>query len=173
VGAGSAPWKTELRYDDVSVGTELPSLQADPISRLTLALYCGASGDHNPIHVDSDFARAAGREDVFAHGMLGMGYLARLVTAWVPQHAIRSLSTRFVAITHVGDRITCSGIVVEKLADHQVRLALTAQDQSGIVKLAGEAVVKLAGRAERRAAPEPADIPSRDRPAHPPDEGLT
>lgn len=134
----------ELLYDDVQIGTQLPPLQAEPISRLTLALYCGASGDHNPIHVDSDFARAAGRDDVFAHGMLGMAYLARLVTGWVPQHAIRGLSTRFVAITHVGDRITCSGTVVEKLADRRVRVALTAQDHSGIVKLAGVAIVELA-----------------------------
>ena len=133
----------ELRYDDIAVGTELPPLQTEPISRLTLALYCGASGDHNPIHVDSDFAHAAGMDDVFAHGMLGMAYLARVVTGWVPQRAIRALSTRFVAITHVGDRINCSGSVVEKLADRQVRLALSAQDQSGAVKLAGEAIVEL------------------------------
>ena len=134
---------TELRYDDMQIGTALPPLHTEPISRLTLALYCGASGDHNPIHVDTDFARAAGQDDVFAHGMLGMACLARLVTGWVPQHAIRALSTRFVAITHVGDRITCSGIVAEKLTDRQVRLTLTAQDQSGIVKLAGEAIVEL------------------------------
>ena len=134
---------TELKYDDVQVGTELPALQGDPISRLTLALYCGASGDHNPIHVDSDFARSAGRDDVFAHGMLVMAYLARLVTGWVPQRAIRSLNTRFVAITHVDDRTSCSGTVVEKLADRQVRIALTVQDHSGIVKLAGEAIVEL------------------------------
>jgi len=80
---------------------------------------------------------------VFAHGMLVMATMARVVTGWVPQRAIRALNTRFVAITHVGDRITCSGSVVEKLADRQVRLALTAQDQSGAVKLAGEAIVEL------------------------------
>lgn len=132
-----------IAYDSVQVGDTLPPLETEPISRLTLALYCGASGDHNPIHVDSDFARAAGQDDVFAHGMLGMAYLARLVTGWVPQRAIRALSTRFVAITHVGDRISCRGTVVEKLAGRQVRLALTAQDQGGIVKLSGEAVVEL------------------------------
>jgi len=33
--------------------------------------------------------------------------------------------------------------VVEKLADRQVRLVLTAKDQSGVVKLAGEAIVEL------------------------------
>ena len=133
----------ELRYDDIAVGTELPLLRAEPISRLTLALYCGASGDHNPIHVDSDFARAAGMDDVFAHGMLVMATMARVVTGWVPQRAIRALNTRFVAITHVGDHIACSGSVVEKLAGRQVRVVLTAKDQSGIVKLTGEAIVEL------------------------------
>lgn len=133
----------EPRYDDAQVGTALPPLQAEPISRLTLALYCGASGDHNPIHVDIDFARAAGMDDVFAHGMLPMAYLARLVTAWVPQPALRSLKARFVAITHVGDVLNCSATVAEKLPGRQVRLALSVRDQSGVEKLAGEAVVEL------------------------------
>ena len=133
----------ELHYDDVQAGDRLPELDAGTVSRLTLALYCGASGDHNPIHVDIDFARSAGLDDVFAHGMLSMAYMGRLVTGWVPQHAIRSMGTRFVAITHVGDRVTCSGSVIEKLPGHQLRLALETRDQSGIVKLAGEAVVEL------------------------------
>jgi len=139
----AAGCKPEPRYDDVQVGDSLPELDAGAVNRQMLALYCGASGDHNPIHVDIEFARSAGLEDVFAHGMLSMAYLARLVAAWVPQRAIRALSTRFVAITHVGDRITCTGTVVEKLPQRQVRLALATRDQSGIVKLAGEAVVEL------------------------------
>jgi acyl dehydratase len=134
----------ELRYDDVQAGDTLPELDAGAVSRLTLALYCGASGDHNPIHVDIDFARAAGMDDVFAHGMLPMAYLARLVTGWVPQRALRSLQGRFVAITHVGDRLTCSATVDEKLPGRQVRLALAVHDQAGAQKLAGDAVVELA-----------------------------
>ena len=54
-----------LRFDTVEVGEELAGIEVGPISRLDLALYCGASGDHNPIHVDIDFARSAGRPDVF------------------------------------------------------------------------------------------------------------
>lgn len=130
-------------YDEVEVGAELPPLHAEPISRLTLALYCGASGDHNPIHVDIDLARAAGLGDVIAHGMLSMAYLARQLTGWVPQRALRSLQARFVAITHVGDRLTCRATVAEKLDGRRVRLALSVRDQDGGEKLAGEAVVEL------------------------------
>ena len=71
-------------FDALQVGDAIPVLELPPVSRLTLALYCGASGDHNPIHVDSDFARSAGMPDVFAHGMLSMAWLGRLLTDWVP-----------------------------------------------------------------------------------------
>jgi acyl dehydratase len=135
-----------IRFDSVNVGDALPAFETEPISRLALALYCGASGDHNPIHVDTDFARAAGQPDVFAHGMLSMAYLARLLTRWVPQPALREFGTRFVAITQVGDRITCRGTVVGKFeadGERRVRLELSTEDADGQVKLSGDAVVAL------------------------------
>ena len=131
-------------YDALTVGDAIPSLTLPPLSRLTLALYCGASGDHNPIHVDSDFARSAGMPDVFAHGMLSMAWLARVLTHWVPQSAIRDYSVRFAAITQVAETITCAGMITEKFevdGERRVRLQLTTANAEGQVKLAGDAVV--------------------------------
>ena len=133
-------------FDTLQAGDSLPAFTTEPISRLALALYCGASGDHNPIHVDIDFARSAGQQDVFAHGMLSMAYLGRLLTNWVPQQALREYGVRFVAITQVGDRITCRGTVVEKFeaeGERRVRLELQTVDAEGQVKLSGDAVVAL------------------------------
>ncbi|MBZ2187543.1 MaoC family dehydratase [Alcanivorax sp. JB21] len=135
---------TAIDYDLLHVGDTLPVLVTAPVSRLDLALYCGASGDHNPIHVDIDFARQAGMDDVFAHGMLSMAFLGRLLTDWVPQHQLRTWSVRFVAITHVGDAITCQGEVAEKFeqdGERRVRLALTTRNQHDDIKLKGEAVI--------------------------------
>jgi acyl dehydratase len=132
------------RWETLNTGDSLPPLELPPITRLTLALYCGASGDHNPIHVDSDFAHSAGMPDVFAHGMLSAAWLGRLLTSWVPQSAIRSLDVRFAAITHVGERITCTGKVAEKF-EHEgrrlVRLQLATANQDGMTKLAGDALI--------------------------------
>ncbi|MEN7527371.1 MULTISPECIES: MaoC family dehydratase [unclassified Cupriavidus] len=131
-----------VRFDQLEVGSKLPAFDAEPLSRLTLALYAGASGDHNPIHVDLDFAKRAGMPDVFAHGMLSMAYLGRLLTNWVPQEAIREFSVRFAAITHVGDVVSCSGVVTEKdAAAGTVRIALSTCNQQGEIKLAGEALI--------------------------------
>src|SRR3984893_15612412 len=138
-------------YDEIAVGAELPSFTAPPLSRLTLALYAGASGDHNPIHVDIDFAKQAGMSDVFAHGMLSMPYLGRLLTNWVAQEAIRSFAVRFAAITHVGDVITCSGTVVGKDdATRTLRIEVNTRNQAGEIKLSGAAVVALDCQPGRR-----------------------
>lgn len=133
---------SNVTFDALEVGSTLPAFTAEPLSRLTLALYAGASGDHNPIHVDTDFARRAGMPDVFAHGMLSMAYLGRLLTNWAPQHAIREFSVRFAAITHVGDAVSCTGVVTEKdEATGTVRIALTTRNQQGDIKLTGEALI--------------------------------
>lgn len=131
-----------IDFDTLSVGSELPSFTTPPVSRLTLALYCGSSGDHNPLHVDTDFARGFGLPDVIAHGMLSAAYLGRLLTNWVDQEQVRSLSVRFAAMTQVGEAITCTGRVLEKdEAGRSVRLALATHNQAGVTKLSGEAVV--------------------------------
>ena len=80
---------TSINLDAVQVGDTLPERTSGPISRTVLALFAGGSGDHNPIHVDIDFAKTFGFDDVFAHGMLSMAYLTQQVTQWVPQDRIR------------------------------------------------------------------------------------
>jgi acyl dehydratase len=102
------------KFDSLNVGDEIPALTTPLVSRHTLALYCGASGDHNPIHVDLDFAKSSGLDDVIAHGMLSAGYLAQMLTNWIPQSALRSFNNRFTAMTQIGDIVTCSGKIVEK-----------------------------------------------------------
>ena len=122
------------------VGDRLPPLTVGRISRTTLALFAGGSGDHNPIHLDTDVARTAGLDDVFAQGMLSMAYLGRLLTDHVPQAQLRSLSTRFVAITPVGAEPTCTAEVVA-VDGEVVTLALKVVLADGTVTLTGQATL--------------------------------
>jgi len=134
-------------FDALAVGDTLPPLVLGAITRHTLGLYAGASGDYNPLHIDQDYARQqAGAPDVFAHGMLSAAYLARLLTRWAEPGAIRQLSLRFVAITHLGDEVHCRATVAGKFHDGAtpcVRLELLAHNQAGEPRLRGTAVVAL------------------------------
>lgn len=126
----------------VFVGMELPQLQTAPITRKTLALFAGASGDHQPTHIDIDAAKAKGRQDVIAHGMLMMAYLGRTLTDWVPQDKIRAYKARFVAMTPVHAVATCQGKVIaldDGLAT--VELSICLADGTTVVK--AEAVVDV------------------------------
>ena len=133
-------------FDSLNVGDKIPGLKTPSVSRHTLALYCGASGDHNPIHVDLDFAKSSGLDDVIAHGMLSAGYLAQMLANWLPQSALKSFNNRFTAMTQIGDTVSCSGKIVEKFekdGEKFIRLELytnTPQAQT----IVAEAVVVLA-----------------------------
>jgi acyl dehydratase len=78
--------------------------------------------------------------------MLVMAYLGQALTDAVPPPRLRTFSTRFVAITQLGARLTCEGHVAE-LVEHKgercAKLALTTRDENGDVKLSGEAVIAL------------------------------
>ena len=134
------------KYADLKVGDSIPPLKLPPVSRHQLALYCGGSGDHNPIHVDIDFAKKFGFKDVFAHGMLSMAFLGRHLTQWVPQSQVRKLGTRFTSITWVGDVITVSGKVTgkrEEKGEKLVDLDIRCTNQNGQDTLQGNATVAV------------------------------
>jgi acyl dehydratase len=133
-------------FDEVQVGDELAALQLPAVNRATLALFGGASGDHNPVHIDIDFARRAGMPDVFAQGMLSMAWLGRLLTGWAPQSQLRSFDVRFLGITHLGHAVSCAGHVIRKQETNGERLVVVevrTVNQHGEAKIAGEAVVAL------------------------------
>lgn len=130
----------------VRVGDVLPPVRPEPITRTTLALFAGASGDHNPIHIDIDAAHAAGMDDVFGHGMLTMAHAARLLTSWIPQQYLRRFRVRFSAITPVHGAPLCTGRVTAlDIVDGEQRatVELTVTLADGTTTLVGEAEVAL------------------------------
>lgn len=95
-------------------------------TREQIAAYAEASGDQNPIHLDGDFARAAGLPGVIAHGMLLMGLAARVAADVAGGAArIRRLSCRFANIVQPGDTVTFNAV------DEGGRIQISALNQHG------------------------------------------
>jgi acyl dehydratase len=135
-----------VRFEDIKVGDTIPAISKPAISHLQLALYASAGADHNPIHVDEEAAKTGGLPGIIAHGMLPLGYLGQLLTLWVPQKQLRSLSARFVAMAYPGDVISCSGKVAgkrETAGEKLVDLEIVAQNQKGENLQLGKATVAL------------------------------
>jgi acyl dehydratase len=135
-----------ISLEKINIGDTLPPLALQPINRTTLALFAGASGDHNAIHIDTNYARKAGMADVFAHGMLSMAYLGRLLTQWVDQRQLREFGVRFLGITHLGHQITCTGTVVDRFevdGEQRVKIEVRTINQYGDTRIVGDAVIAL------------------------------
>lgn len=74
-----------------------------------IAAYAQASGDHNPIHLDDEFARSVGLPGVIAHGMLQMGLMGVVAgEAAGGQDKLTRLYCRFAGMVVPGDTVIFS-----------------------------------------------------------------
>lgn len=136
---------TSLRAD-IKVGDSLAPVRPGSISRTTLALFAGASGDHNPMHIDIDVAKSGGLDDVFAHGMLSMAYLGRVLTDWVAPEQLRSFRVRFGAITPLNAEPIAEATVVaieDAGGERRAILDVSVTLADGTPTLTGTAVVAI------------------------------
>ena len=136
---------TALTVSSVSIGDAVSPLSRQ-VSQEQINAYADASGDHNPIHVDADFARSVGLPGTIAHGLLELGILAEAISVWAGGSAnLRSLSCRFSKPLQPGDTIICTGTVVavdehEGVATLEVR---ASSDRGDRVLTTGRATVRL------------------------------
>lgn len=98
----------------LQIGSELESITLNPVTRLDLIKYAGASGDYNPIHTIDQEAENAGLPGIIAHGMWTMGNLSKLFTPYVAEGFIEDYSIRFKGMVFLGDVLTLKARLVEE-----------------------------------------------------------
>jgi len=129
-------------------GDQLASITKEPISRVQLAQYAGASGDLNPLHLDDDFAKKVGLDGAIAHGMLIMGFLGEYVMQLANKQAkVVNFKMRFGKMTFPGEEIECSGSVKEVFelsGKPHIDLQLSAIKDNGDIVGTGTATLQLA-----------------------------
>ena len=138
-----------MSVSNSTVGQSLSPLVKPPIEQEQLRLYAAASGDHNPIHLDTAAARRVGLDGVIAHGMLSMAFLGQFVNQQIaddPGARVGRLKVRYIAMVRPGDTLTCLGKVTAR-AEGETETAITlecwAQNQRGEQVTTGEAVVHV------------------------------
>jgi acyl dehydratase len=121
----------------LQVGESLKEIQLDPVSRIDLIKYAGASGDFNPIHTIDEEAKNAGLPGIIAHGMWTMGNLAKLFTPYFEDGFVQDYSIRFKGMVFLNDVITLKATLKE-VVDHKLRFQVQAVNQNGNEVLKGE-----------------------------------
>jgi acyl dehydratase len=105
---------TSLRYDDVQVGDELPTLVV-PLTRTLIVATAIASRDYQDVHHDPGLAQERGSPDIFMNILSTNGFVGRFITDWAgPDAVLKSVKIRLGAPNHPGDTMTMTGEVTKK-----------------------------------------------------------
>jgi acyl dehydratase len=121
----------------LQVGESVKEIQLEPVSRIDLIKYAGASGDFNPIHTIDEEAKKAGLPGIIAHGMWTMGNLAKLFTPYYEEGFVKDYSIRFKGMVFLNDVITLKATLKE-VNESSLRFQVQAVNQNGNEVLAGE-----------------------------------
>ena len=108
--------------------------------------FAEVSGDHNPIHLDEDFAKNTRFGRRIAHGMLSGAFISAVLGNEFKERKIVYLSQtmRFVAPVFIGDTVTASGTVTRIREDKGiVTLDTLCTNQNGETLVTGEAAVMI------------------------------
>ena len=117
-----------------------------------IRLFCDASLDYNPLHLDDDYMKGNfGKTNfggIIMHGMNNFGLISRMITDWAyPAGAIhRRLETRWVKPVRPGDTIQPIGIVKSKQVTENSRWVLIdvmVRNQNDEKVATGEAMVEF------------------------------
>jgi 3-hydroxybutyryl-CoA dehydratase len=121
------------------------------ISEDDILLFALVSGDHNPIHLDAEYAERSLFGKRIAHGFL----IGSLISAVLgndmpgPGSIYLGQTLKFLAPIHIGDTVTVTVKVVAIREDKRIiTLHTNCTNQKGTLVLSGEATVKFAREVE-------------------------
>src|SRR3954451_18288669 len=136
----------KLKTGDVIVGP------AFSVSRESIRLFCDASLDYNPLHLDDEYMKGSfGKTNfggIIMHGMNNFGLISRMITDWAyAAGAIhRRLETRWIKPVRPGDTIQPFGTIRSKQTSEKSRWVLidvVVKNQHGDKVATGEAMVEF------------------------------
>ena len=131
----------------MSIASNLPQIEK-VVTQEQVGRYARASGDHNPIHLDAEFAAGTSFGRTIAHGMLVLAFISEMMTRAFGRRWLEGggLKVRFKAPVYPGDKVMTFGTLKEAKPHDGVQMATyavgcrTGSDQEVIT---GEAWVKL------------------------------
>ena len=138
-------------FEDLKAGDAITG-QLFAVSRESIRLFCDASLDYNPLHLDDAYMKGDfGKTNfggIIMHGMNNFGLISRMITDWAyPLGAVhRRLETRWIKPVRPGDTIQPSGIVKSKQATAKsgwVLIDVLVANQAGEKVASGEAMVEF------------------------------
>ena len=132
------------KFEEIEIG-QSAELNRE-ISEEDIQIFADLSGDHNPIHLDEEFAKNTIFKGRIAHGILSTAFISTLLARDLPGPGTIYLSQNviFKKPVKIKDTLTVKVEVIEKIEESkQIKLRTTCVNQDGKLVVDGEALVML------------------------------
>lgn len=128
-------------YDALEVGQT--ASYSKTVNERDIQLFAEVSGDHNPVHLDAEYAATTMFKERIAHGMFSGALISAAVACELPGPGTIYLgqSMRFTLPVKLGDTLTVRLEILEKLPKFRVRVATRVFNQNDELVVDGEAEI--------------------------------
>lgn len=132
---------TNVPYGDLEVGQQ--ASYSKTVEEKDIQLFAALSGDHNPVHLDAEFAARSPYKERIAHGMFSGALISAAVACTMPGPGTIYLgqTMQFTRAVKLGDTLTVRLEILEKLPKFRVRIATRVFNQHDELVVDGEAEI--------------------------------
>lgn len=125
------------KWDDMQIGDSASFTKT--MTETDVILWVGLTGDLNPIHIDQEYAKSTRFGKVLVPGVLVLGLVSNVMTQVTFGHVYANQSIKFLKPVYIGDTITATGTIVEKLeGKNMVKVETKCVNQDGALVMIGE-----------------------------------
>jgi len=109
--------------EDLTTG--MSASYAKTITEADVIIFAGISGDHNPLHINADFAAETQFKERIAHGVLSAALISTVLGTRLPGPGSIYISQnlRFKAPVHMGNTVTAT-VTVKTIDTERRRVTL-------------------------------------------------
>lgn len=135
------PQLTNTPYDELEVGQT--ASYSKTVEERDILLFAALSGDHNPVHLDAEYAAGTMFKERIAHGMFSGALISAAVACTLPGPGTIYIgqTMSFTRPVKFGDTLTVRLEILEKLPKFRVKIATRVFNQNDDLVVDGVAEI--------------------------------
>jgi 3-hydroxybutyryl-CoA dehydratase len=135
--------------EDLTVGQKATFTKV--VTEELIRTFADVCGDHNPVHLDAEFAKTTMFKERIAHGMLGASFISTAIGVHLPGPGTIYLgqNLKFKAPVKIGDTVTATVEVLEINLEKKRATLKTTATVGDTVVIEGNALVMAPSKAAK------------------------
>ncbi|KJR48491.1 3-hydroxybutyryl-CoA dehydratase [Desulfosporosinus sp. I2] len=129
------------KWEDFKVGDS--TNYAKTITSADIVMWCGLTGDMNPIHLDREYSKKTQFKDIIVPGVYVLGFISATLGK-ILGSIYASQNVRFTKPVYVNDTVSAESTIIEKLEEKRMlKLHTCCVNQNHEIVLDGEALLYI------------------------------